>query len=169
MSVQRGVLVVAALVFAGCQSKGENLPLEEARNRFPAEPIEHTTVRAPDAPPVVAAPPVIAFGRQWMPHGGPQRIPAALLAPVAAGNGVALHAAAWDRPPYARLLAPVGPDQWIEYRETGGGPAVTGGQDLTPGYAETDPRYGEVDPLQPDPRPDSPAAEQPPSHEPPAS
>jgi hypothetical protein len=165
MSVHRGALVVAALIFAGCRSKGENLPLEEARNRFPAEPIEHTTVRPPDAPPVASPAPVIAFGRQWMPFGGPQRVPSGLLTPVAAGSGVALHAATWDRPPYARLLAPLGPDQWLEYRETGGGPALTDVHDLTPDHAAE--AGDEAVPLQPGSPSASPPAGQPLDEEPP--
>jgi hypothetical protein len=121
----RGVWVLAVLVAAGCEMKGENVPLDQAMYRVPPEPMELTTVRHPDAPPAPVPPPVVIFDRQWMAHGAPQRIQAQLLRQVGAAQGVAFYAATWDQPPYARLLASVGPDMWLEYRETAGGPAMT--------------------------------------------
>jgi hypothetical protein len=127
MRIRRAALVIlAGVVVAGCETKGQNLPRQEAEQRFPLEPIEFHTVGHPDSPPQPARPPIMAFDRAWMPHGGAQRIPAHALRSVGSTQGIALFAATWDEPPYSRLLTPLGEDLWLEYRELPGGQAVTG-------------------------------------------
>ena len=121
--------VLAATAYAGCDTKGRNIPLEVAKYQ-PPKPLYGDVVRiAPE--PALPWRIVTVDGRQWAPTTTEYALPDRFVRPVGTGDGMRFHALTWDRPPFDRLLVarpapawlrdpsafPTRPGYWLEFLE----------------------------------------------------
>lgn len=99
-----GLLTVVAV--AGCQTRGENLPLEEARTRVIVPDVPERVPLFPPPPP--PSPDVVRMGGGlWQPGFQQFNLPQRLVQPVGSAGGQTFYALSWDRQPFDRLLVQV--------------------------------------------------------------
>jgi hypothetical protein len=109
-----GLLTVVAL--AGCQTKGHNMPLEEAMFRV-VEPLVAERVQVVPVPPAPPAEVVRMGGGLWQPGFREYNLAARQIQPVGRAGGQTFYALSWDREPFDRLLVevPGRPGEYLEY------------------------------------------------------
>jgi hypothetical protein len=111
-----GTVLLAVLAMAGCQTRGQNLPLEEAKFRVikPNVPERTQVVPAP-APP--AAEVIRMDAGLWQPGFRQYRLAQRSVQPVGRAGGQTFYALSWDRAPFDRLLVevPGRPGAYLEF------------------------------------------------------
>lgn len=111
-----GVGLLSVVVMAGCQTKGHNMPLEEAMFRV-VEPIVAERVQPIPAPVLPPEEMVRVDEGLWQPGFRQYRLPQRAVQPVGRAGGQTFYALAWDRAPFDRLLieVPGRTGQYLEY------------------------------------------------------
>lgn len=109
-----GLLTVVAL--AGCQTKGHNMPLEEAMFRVIVPEVAERVQVVP-VPPAPPAEVVRMDGGLWQPGFTTYRLAQRSVQPVGRAAGQTFYALSWDRTPFDRLLVevPGRPGEFLEY------------------------------------------------------
>jgi hypothetical protein len=109
------IFVVAGL--AGCNGFPTPIPAEEARVQ-PPKPLVEQTSRVPMEPPAGLPLEIMGVaGRNWIFASTQQAELGAALRQAGSVGGRPVYTFAWDEPPYDRLLVPVMPGVYAEYRE----------------------------------------------------
>lgn len=106
-----GALALAVLAAAGCDTKGENIPVTIAKYQPPKVLFEETARIVPA--PALAERPVRIGGRSWVPTATEYALPARGVRPVGTAAGMTFYALSWDAAPYDRLLLPEETPAWL--------------------------------------------------------
>lgn len=102
---------IAAVALSGCNTKGENLPVDIAKYQPPKLLLAETARLLPR--PEIPTRVVGVAGDLWMPTATEYELPARAVQPVGTAEGLDFYALAWDEPPYDRLLVfQRNPDWW---------------------------------------------------------
>lgn len=113
--VLAGSGLLALLALTGCTTRGENLPLEEARNRVIVPDVQRAPVLTPV--PVSFPSEVVRVGTGlWQVGFRDFHLPQRSVRQVGSAAGLTFYALAWDNDPFDRLLVPV-PGRPDLYRE----------------------------------------------------
>jgi len=111
------VLIFTAAGVAGCNGFPTLIPAEEARVQ-PPKPLVQQTQRVPTEPPAGLPVEITGVaGRNWLITATRHTVPASALRPAGSAGARPVYTFAWDEPPYDRLLVPVTPGVYAEYRE----------------------------------------------------
>lgn len=101
-----GSVLLALLALTGCSTRGENIPIEEARNRVIVPDVERRQVMTPAQ--VTFPNEVVRVGSGlWQAGFRDHRLPERSVQQVGSAAGLTFYALAWDNDPYDRLLVPV--------------------------------------------------------------
>jgi hypothetical protein len=116
-SVNRvGVVLFAAVALAGCQTKGENLPLEVAMYRVITPDVPERVQVIPPAPAPLPEEVVRVGSGLWQVGFRQYQLPRRAVQPVGSAAGLTFYALSWDNMPFDRLLVEQ-PGRPGEFRE----------------------------------------------------
>jgi|GEM_PF-563269 len=106
-SLRVGIALAAAVLVTGCYKRGENLPLDVARDRVMVPEVEERTPPVP-LPTLIEPTEVVKLGDQvWQASAKEYNLPAELVRMVGSAGGHSFYVLAWDDAPYDRLLVPI--------------------------------------------------------------